>query len=459
MNLLAVCPLNGRYQKQTKKFAHYFSEFALIKHRIFIEINYFIALSEKAAIIRPLTSKEKKYLQSIIADLNLKEAQKVKNIEKTLNHDVKAVEYYLKRNLKKTSLKDVLEMVHFGLTSEDVNNLSFSLCLKKALSEIYFPRIKKFLKDLIFLIRKYKDTPMLARTHGQPAVPTTVGKELANFAWRLYQEAKILKAIKIKGKLNGAVGNFNAHHAAFPLIDWLKFSKEFIISLGLEPDLITSQIQPYDSWVRAFDSLKRLNNILLGFSQDIWRYISDGYFVQKSSKKEIGSSTMPHKVNPINFEQAEAHLGIANAFLEFFSRKLLISRLQRDLSDSAVRREIGQPITHSYLALSYLLRGLEKLKINEKKINAVLNENWQIISEGVQTILRSEKYAQPYELIKKLTRGKTLTKGNFNHFIEKLKIAPEIKKRLKNLSPFNYLGESLKLTEIALKNIGNQKCL
>lgn len=429
--LNAISPLDGRYSEKTKIFSQYFSEYALIKYRLIVELKYLNALKPKFKI------------HNIIENFDEKDCQKIKEYEKITNHDVKAIEYFLKEKIN-------TEFIHFALTSEDTNNLAYGLLIKDSLNQVILPKIQDVLSIIKNYSEDYINIPMLARTHGQPAVPTTLGKELAVFYKRLSEEFKILNSQKISGKLNGAVGNYNAHVSAYPKKDWIKFSEKFINSLDLEPNLITTQIESFDSIIRIFDSLKRLNNILIGFCQDIWYYISIDYLKQIPKKDEVGSSTMPQKINPIDFENAEGNLQLANSMLEFFNRKLQISRLDRDLTDSTVKRNIGSAFAFSYIAYSSLLKGLSKISPNEEKIKADLEENWAVISEGIQTILRANNIEKPYEALKELTRGKKINKKNLDEFIDSLDINKKIKIKLKNLSPFNYLGLAQKLTKIAI---------
>lgn len=451
--LITISPLDGRYWQKIKIISDYFSEGAIFKYRLVIEVNYLIALVERTRIARRMTSRQKNQLRKIIINFDQKEAKKIKKIEEEVNHDVKAVEYYLKRELKKKKLESYSEIVHFGLTSDDINNLAYGLALKEILEKVYLPSLKKVIASLKVLAKVNKDKTMLALTHGQPAVPTTMGKEIAVFAKRLADEEKILSQLEIHGKISGSVGNFNAHIVAYPEINWLSFSEKFVRSLDLRPDLATTQIQPYDSWVRVFDTIKRINTILIGFSQDCWHYISKEYFLQKVVKKEVGSSTMPHKVNPINFETAEGILGVANALLRFFGDKLLISRFQRDLSDSSVRRVVGEAFGYSLLGYQNILMGLSRIKVNPPKMKQELGENWEIIAEAIQTVLRSVGYPRPYEILKEETRGKRINKEKIVNLIENLQVKDEVKDRLKKITPFSYLGLAEKLTDNILKEV------
>lgn len=429
--ILAISPLDGRYFEKTKIFSQYFSEYALIKYRLIVELKYLNALKPKFKI------------HNIIENFDEKDCQKIKEYEEKTNHDVKALEFFIKEKIN-------TEFVHFALTSEDTNNLAYGLLIKDSLNQVIFSKIQEVLDNIKDKSKNYIHIPMLARTHGQSAVPTTLGKEFAVFYKRLLEELNILKSLKISGKLNGAVGNYNAHVAAYPKKDWIEFSKKFISSLGLEPNLITTQIESFDSITRIFDSLKRLNNILIGFCQDIWYYISIDYLKQIPKKEETGSSTMPQKVNPIDFENAEGNLQFANSMFEFFNRKLQISRLDRDLTDSTVKRNIGSSFAFSYIAYSSLLKGLSKIYPNEEKIKQDLDNNWAIVSEGIQTILRANNYSGAYEALKELTRGNKITQKDITNFIDDLDVNKKIKNQLKNLSPFSYLGLAQKLTKIAI---------
>src|SRR3989344_4641651 len=403
----AINPLDGRYFEKTRALSPYFSEKALMKYRVQVECEYLISLSNLGKTgLRKFTSSDVKIVRNIYEKFDTKSYKEIKTLEATTNHDVKAVEYFIKENLKKTSLKDSIEWVHFALTSEDTNNIAYALLLSDALEQAMVPEIKKITTELTSLAKKYKDLPMLARTHGQSASPTTFGKEMKVFAIRIDKKIKGLENMKIQAKLNGATGNYNAHIAAYPRVDWLAFSTNFIESFNkkrsqkLEVNLFTTQIECHDSYVTVFDIVRRINNVLLDFNQDIWRYISDGWVTQKPKAGETGSSTMPHKVNPIDFENSEGNLGVANALFEFFARKLPISRLQRDLSDSTVERAFGTALGHSLLAYLMLEKGLEKINVNEIKIKEDLLTHPEVIAEAIQTILRRENYPVPYEMLK-----------------------------------------------------------
>lgn len=447
----AINPLDGRYFEKTRALAPFFSEQALMKYRIKMEGEYFIALSVSGkTALRKLSASEIKKIRSLY-DLSENDFKQIKKIEKKTNHDVKAVEYFIKEKLSKTSLKDSLEWIHFALTSEDTNNIAYALILSDSLEKVMIPSISKITSELNILSKKYKNLPMLARTHGQSASPTTFGKEIKVYALRLEKILVGLKSIQIEAKLNGATGNYNAHYVAYPKIDWALFSKKFIESFNknrtqkLKQNAITTQIECHDSYVAIFDTLRRINTILLDFNQDMWRYISDDWVGQIPKAGETGSSTMPHKINPIDFENSEGNLGLANAFFEFFARKLPISRLQRDLSDSTVERAFGTAFGHSYLAYNSLLKGLSKIKVNEVKIKEELSNHPEVITEAIQTILRREGVEMPYEKLKELSRGKKITMNDIHKFINDLKTSDKIKKELLKISPENYTGLASKL--------------
>lgn len=439
--LFAISPLDGRYKKQLDKLSGYFSEFALMKYRVHVEIEYFIALSELKLFVLPAS--KVKSLRNIVIKFNADDAQQIKHIEKVTNHDVKSVEYFLKEKLAALKLSKQSEWVHFGLTSQDINNTAIPLLWKQAIELEYIP----FIKNMIGLLRQFanewKTIPMLARTHGQPASPTLLGKEMLVFVERLENQLDLFKPIPFAAKFGGATGNFNAHYVAFPKIDWKKFANHFVQhQLGLKRMQYTTQIEHYDSLAAHFDAMKRINTIFLDFSRDIWTYISMDYFKQKLNKNEVGSSAMPHKVNPIDFENAEGNFGIANALFEHLAAKLPISRLQRDLTDSTVLRNIGVPFAHTVLALNALSKGMHKLIINEVKLNADLESNWAVVAEALQTILRREHYPKPYEALKELTRGaEKMDKETIHRFINTLDVSANIKKELKKITPQNYVGK------------------
>jgi len=440
--LTAVSPIDGRYRPKTEKLTPYFSEYALIRYRVLVEVEYFIALCE---LDLPQLEKFDKslfpQLQLIYADFTIEDALRIKEIEQTTNHDVKAVEYFLKERFKALKLSQYSEFIHFGLTSQDINNTSIPLSFKDAIWRAYYPAYEKVYKKLQELAREWANIPMLAFTHGQPASPTTLGKELQVFVYRLRQQEMLLETSTFKAKFGGATGNFNAHKVAYPDINWLEFADEFVESIGLERSQFTTQIENYDALAGVCDNLRRINTILLDLAKDMWTYISMNYFTQKIKKDEVGSSAMPHKVNPIDFENAEGNLGIANALFGHFSEKLPISRLQRDLTDSTVLRNLGVPIGHTLIALDSLFKGLEKIQLNEAKIKADLQDNWAVVAEAIQTILRRENYPNPYESLKELTRNnEKITSETIQNFIQNLNVSQSLKEELKAITPFNYIG-------------------
>jgi len=442
----AINPLDGRYFEKTRALAPFFSETALMKYRVMMECEYLIALSALSkTALRKFTPAEIKIVKNLYEKFDDTSYKEIKKIEATTNHDVKAVEYFIKEKLSKTSLKDSTEWVHFALTSEDTNNIAYALILSDSLEKVITPTVSEIIDELNNLAKKYKNLPMLARTHGQSASPTTFGKEMKVFVSRLENKLKELQNIKIQAKLNGATGNYNAHTITYPKIDWQKFSKNFINNFKLQANLVTTQIESHDSYVEIFDTIKHINTILIGFNQDMWRYISDGWVGQKTKEGEVGSSTMPHKINPIDFENSEGNLSLANALFEFFARKLPISRLQRDLSDSTVERAFGTAFGHTYLAYVSLLKGLSKISVNEKKIKEDLMAHPEIITEAIQTILRREGVEMPYEKLKTLSRGKIITLSDIQNFINSLETSEEIKKELLRITPQNYTGLASKL--------------
>lgn len=442
--LTAISPIDGRYHDKVRELFPYFSEFAIIKYRVYVEIEYFISLSEiPLPGLEEFSLEKTMELREIYIDFNTKEAERIKEIEGSINHDVKAVEYYLQEKFKEIGLEDYIRFIHLGLTSQDINNTALPLAMKDSLHHILLPWLKQeLLGELKNLGDKWSDFPMLAKTHGQPASPTRVGKEIKVFYERLQKQIQQLESIKFYAKFGGATGNFNAHHAAYPDIDWKAFSDDFVKQkLQLERLQTTTQIDHYDHYSRIFDNWKRTNNILLDLCQDFWLYISNEYFTQKVDEKEVGSSTMPHKVNPIDFENAEGNLGIANAFLEHLSRKLPVSRLQRDLTDSTVTRNIGVPFAHILLSLKSTIKGLKKLEINEERLNQELDQNWEVLAEAIQTILRREGFVQPYEILKKLTRtGNSINRESIENFIQELEVSDEVKDEIRQITPFNYTG-------------------
>lgn len=437
--LTAISPLDGRYRRQLEELAPYFSEYALIRYRVLVEVEYFIALSAQG--IFQLDASLHAPLRKIYEDFSLENAQTIKDTEKITNHDVKAVEYFLKDQLKSLGLADRLEWVHFGLTSQDINNTAIPLLWKDALQRAYLPKLAATLQSLQQMADSWMNVPMLARTHGQPASPTILGKEFAVFVERLHGQIKLLMEVPYAAKFGGATGNFNAHHVAFPGKDWVAFGNHFVNEvLGLKRMQFTTQIEHYDNLAAQFDGLKRINTILLDLCKDIWQYISMDYFKQKIKKDEVGSSAMPHKVNPIDFENAEGNLGIANALYEHLSSKLPISRLQRDLTDSTVLRNVGVPLGHALLSLKSIEKGLGKLILNNAKIEADLEANWAVVAEAIQTVLRRENYPQPYEALKALTRGGEINANTIQQFIQGLEVSEDVKAELLAISPSNYTG-------------------
>lgn len=441
--LTAISPIDGRYRDKTDELTNYFSEYALIKYRTRVEIEYFVALCELG--IQPLDGISLSLahdLRNIINDFTESDAQRIKDIEKVTNHDVKAVEYFLKEKFDAMGLGEYKEFIHFGLTSQDVNNTATPMMLKEALDEVYLPQLEELIRLLDHFSEEWNAVPMLARTHGQPASPTRLGKEIKVFAYRLNNQVEVLRRIPAKAKFGGATGNFNAHHVAYPQVDWKGFGNKFLAEkLGLMREEYTTQISNYDALAAALDALKRINTILIDFTRDMWQYISMEYFKQKIKKGEVGSSAMPHKVNPIDFENAEGNLGVANALLEHLSAKLPISRLQRDLTDSTVTRNIGMPLAHGIIAVKSTTKGLSKLLLNERAIDDDLENNWAVVAEGIQTILRREGYPQPYEALKDLTRkNEQITRESIANFIDTLKVSEKIKDELKSISPQNYTG-------------------
>jgi adenylosuccinate lyase len=439
-SLSAISAIDGRYRKQVQHLDEYFSEYALMKYRVLVEVEYLFFLAGKKLL--KLSPKATKQLNRLKDDFGPDDAQAIKVIEHTTNHDVKAVEYYLKQELEKAGAADVKEWVHFGLTSQDINNTSIPLSWKHAMEFEYLPALLNLNTQLRLLAKQWKDIPMLARTHGQPASPTSLGKELMVFVERLSNQVEQLIGIPNSAKFGGATGNFNAHHVAYPKMDWIRFSNEFVEDvLGLQRSQFTTQIEHYDHLAAFFDCMKRINTILIDFCRDVWSYISMEYFKQKVKKGEVGSSAMPHKVNPIDFENAEGNLGIANALFGHLSSKLPVSRLQRDLTDSTVLRNVGLPFAHTILSFKSIEKGLNKLVLNDEKIYQDLEANWAVVSEAVQTILRREQYPNPYEALKELTRGKKgITKESMHQFIDSLDVSAAVRKELKAITPHNYTG-------------------
>tara|TARA_R110002020_G_scaffold215458_1_gene422650 strand:- start:425 stop:1768 length:1344 start_codon:yes stop_codon:yes gene_type:complete len=441
--LTAVTSVDGRYAGKTAPLRAYFSEFALIKYRVHVEVEYFIALCElPLPQLKDFDKSLFENLRSIVSEFSLADAETIKATEKITNHDVKAVEYFLKEKFDALGLEAHKEFIHFGLTSQDINNTATPLMLKEGLNEVILPQLDAVIDRLQVLATEWKDIPMLAKTHGQPASPTRLGKEVEVFVVRLKKQLTLLNHIPYSAKFGGATGNMNAHHVAYPSFEWNEFAYQFVGEyLGLERSYPTTQIEHYDNLAAVFDGLKRLNTILLDLSKDVWQYVAMNYFKQKIKAGEIGSSAMPHKVNPIDFENAEGNLGIANALLEHLAAKLPVSRLQRDLTDSTVLRIIGVPLGHMLISLESLLKGLGKLELNEAAIHADLEENWAVVAEAIQTVLRREGFPKPYEALKDLTRTNTkITEKSISEFITNLPISDELKAELRVISPFNYTG-------------------
>lgn len=442
--LTAVSPIDGRYRNKTEQLANYFSEYALIRYRVRVEIEYFITLCELP--LPQLSNFDHSLfdvLRNIYRNFTEVEAQRVKDIEKVTNHDVKAVEYFIKEAFDKIGGLDAYkEFIHFGLTSQDINNTSVPLSIKEALEEVYYPMINELVDQLDAYAAEWKSVPMLAKTHGQPASPTSLGKEIEVFAYRLKEQIATLAACKQTAKFGGATGNFNAHHVAYPQYDWKAFANRFVSEkLGLQREQLTTQISNYDHLGSIFDAMRRINTIIIDLDRDVWMYISMDYFKQKIKAGEVGSSAMPHKVNPIDFENSEGNLGIANAIFQFIAQKLPVSRLQRDLTDSTVLRNIGVPMGHSLIAIQSTLKGLRKLILNETKIADDLNNTWAVVAEAIQTILRREAYPHPYEALKALTRTNAkMTQETIHKFIDTLKVSEEVKNELRAITPHNYIG-------------------
>ncbi|MFT4031126.1 MAG: adenylosuccinate lyase [Siphonobacter sp.] len=441
-SLTAISPVDGRYRRTAESLAPYFSEFGLIYYRVRIEIEYFIALCElPLPQLANFDAALFSTLRAIYTDFSEADALRVKEIEKTTNHDVKAVEYFIKEKLKDLYIEEYLEFIHFGLTSQDVNNTAIPLSLKEAMEGVIYPALQEIVNKLKGFATNWQDIALLARTHGQPASPTRLGKEMLVFVERLEQQITPLKAIPYAAKFGGATGNFNAHVVAYPSYDWPVFGNQFVSALGLTRSRYTTQIEHYDHLAALLDNLKRINTILIDYARDVWTYVSMNYFKQKIKAGEVGSSAMPHKVNPIDFENAEGNLGIANALYEHLSAKLPISRLQRDLTDSTVLRNLGVPIAHTLIAIKSLLRGMDKLELNQAAIDADLEANWAVVAEAIQTVLRRESYPQPYEALKALTRkNEVISSKTISEFIETLDVSEVIKAELRTISPFNYLG-------------------
>ncbi len=442
-SLSAISPIDGRYHSATLPLAPYFSELGLIRYRVLVEVEYFIALCEIPLPELKKFSKEKfEALRLIYKNFDEVAAEQIKEIEKTTNHDVKAVEYYLKNEFDRLGLSEFKEFIHFGLTSQDINNTATPLLLKEFLEKQYLPQLTQLLESLNGQAVQWKNVSLLARTHGQPASPTRLGKEIQVFSERIKKQLELLKTIPHSAKFGGATGNFNAHHVTYPSIDWVGFADGFVKNkLGLQRSHPTTQIEHYDNLAALFDNLKRINTILIDYSRDVWQYVAMNYFKQKIKAGEVGSSAMPHKVNPIDFENAEGNLGIANALFEHLSAKLPISRLQRDLTDSTVLRNVGVPLAHTFIALKSMEKGISKLELNQSAIDKDLEDNWAVVAEAIQTILRKEGYPNPYEALKELTRkNEKITQQTLSAFIDSLDIKEVLKKELKNITPFNYTG-------------------
>ena len=442
--LTAISPVDGRYRDKVDSLANYFSESALIRYRVMVEVEYFIALCElPLPQLRGFDHALFDNLKEIYLDFTVEDAQKIKDIEKVTNHDVKAVEYFIKERFDALNLHEYKEFIHFGLTSQDINNTAVPCSFRDAIHDVYYPVIDELIAKLEELAEEWKDVPMLAKTHGQPASPTRLGKEIRVFVYRLTKQLELLKKVACSGKFGGATGNFNAHNVAYPEIDWTAFANKFLTEkLKIEREQYTTQISNYDNFAAVFDNLRRINNIVVDLDRDFWTYISMTYFKQKIKAGEVGSSAMPHKVNPIDFENSEGNLGIANAVLDHLSNKLPISRLQRDLTDSTVLRSIGVPLAHTIIAFKSTLKGLNKLIINKAAIEADLEDNWAVVAEAIQTILRREAYPNPYEALKALTRTNSkVTQASIAEFIDTLDVSAELKEQLKQISPSNYTGK------------------
>jgi adenylosuccinate lyase len=448
--LLSISPLDGRYREKIKSLENYFSEYALFRYRLMVELEWFVFLCNEVKLTgtRPLMTAEIRTLRSLSTDFEVMDAKRIKELEQQTNHDVKALEYFIKEHLKAyPKIALMSEFIHFGCTSEDINNLAYSLLLKDFGTKEFMPLLSGVILEIYALAKKYKGVPMLSRTHGQAASPTTVGKEFINFVARLSKQMDSLKKIERTGKLNGAVGNFNAHIAAYPKVDWISVSHRFVTYLGLTPNHYTTQIEPHDTLAERFDAVARINTILLDFCRDMWLYISMAFLKQKMKAGEVGSSTMPHKVNPIDFENAEGNLGLANAVFRHLAEKLPVSRLQRDLSDSTVLRNLGVAFGHSVLAYKSILTGLQKIDVDRERLKLHLEAHWEVLTEAIQTVLRKYKVAQAYERLKAMSRGKRLGEAEIRAFVKGLRIPAEDKKRLLALSPSTYTGLAEKLVD------------
>jgi adenylosuccinate lyase len=450
MTLNLLSPLDGRYAETTAPLSGFFSEFAFLRDRVRVELNFIAALS-KTGLIRPLADSEFAQIESILSNFSVADAESILEYERKTRHDVKAIEYFIQSKLQNTSLQDLIPWVHFGLTSEDTNSLGQAVALNESRDAVILPAINNLISALSDFALRYRAVPMLARTHGQFAVPTTLGKEFSVYIARLKKTRDDISAFHFEAKLTGAVGNFNALQSAVPNIDWISFSKEFVSSFGLEPNLITTQILPYDNWIRYFDLIRLTNSILIDFAQDVWRYISDGYLKQAVVAGEVGSSTMPQKVNPIDFENAEGNLGVANSLFIHYAQKLTISRLQRDLSDSTVRRTFGSALGHSLIGWTNFQRGLKRIAPDEEKLKAELNAHWEVVSEGAQTILRAAGKSDAYESLKEQTRGRVLTESDYKAWVDSIDVDDKTRANLKKLSPETYIGLAIELTDLVVK--------
>ncbi|MBZ9610570.1 adenylosuccinate lyase [Rheinheimera maricola] len=447
--LTAISPVDGRYGSKTTDLRNYFSEFGLIKYRVMVEVRWLQQLAAISEIneVAPLSASANQLLNDIVDNFNVADAERVKEIERTTNHDVKAVEYLLKEKVAENAeLAGVSEFIHFACTSEDINNLSHGLMLNEARSAVLLPQCDALLDAIKHLANEHKNVPMMARTHGQPASPTTMGKEMANVYMRLKRQRDQIAKVEILGKFNGAVGNYNAHLSAYPELNWHQLSEQFVTSLGLSWNAFTTQIEPHDYIAELFDAVARFNTILLDFDRDVWGYIALGHFKQRTIAGEIGSSTMPHKVNPIDFENSEGNLGIANALFNHLSAKLPVSRWQRDLTDSTVLRNLGVGFGYTLIAYQATLKGISKLEVNEANLRAELDANWELLAEPVQTVMRKYGIEQPYEKLKELTRGKRITQADLHVFIDKLQLPDQVKAQLKQLTPANYIGAAIDIT-------------
>lgn len=448
--LYAISPIDGRYTTKSMQLSPFFSEFALIYYRLMIEIRWFESLAAHPEIqeLPQLDTQSKVFFEDILEQFDEDEAEKVKVYEKTINHDVKAVEYYLRDQLLSfLPLRPYVSFIHFGCTSEDINNLAYALMLKESIAQVIQPTVAEVIASITMLAKQYAEYPMLAHTHGQPATPTTIGKEMINFAYRLKRPQQQLAEAQITGKINGAVGNYNAHVVAYPEIDWRKHAQKFVNSLGLAFTPYTTQIEPHDCIAEVSHLMVRLNTILIDFARDVWEYVSMGYFKQKGFKDEVGSSTMPHKINPIDFENAEGNLGLANSLFNHFALKLPISRLQRDLSDSTVMRNLGSAVAYSFIAYQSLVKGIERLTANEEVLNRDLENSWSVLAEAVQSVMRRYKINDAYEQLKTLTRGQEVTKENLHAFIKTLDLPDEAKENLLKLTPKKYIGLAVPLVK------------